>query len=75
MNEYLEPDGKQDDKQSKKEKGICDDPLTNPGAGTDLKKKDSDKKKVLHEDGSLAELPDQNVEGGGALEGTVGLGN
>jgi hypothetical protein len=30
--------------------------------------------KVLHWDGSLADLPDQNVEGGGALEGTVGLG-
>ena len=30
--------------------------------------------KVLHWDGSLADLPDQDVEGGGALEGTVGLG-
>jgi len=30
--------------------------------------------KILHWDGSLADLPDQNVEGGGALEGTVGLG-
>ncbi|MDR6943310.1 hypothetical protein [Mucilaginibacter pocheonensis] len=28
--------------------------------------------KVLHEDGSLADLPDQNVEGGGALEGSIG---
>ena len=29
---------------------------------------------VLNQDGSLADLPDQNVEGSGALDGTVGLG-
>ncbi|MEN0055139.1 MAG: hypothetical protein AAGC65_15810 [Mucilaginibacter sp.] len=27
--------------------------------------------KVLHEDGSLADLPDQHVEGGGALAGCI----
>ncbi|QKJ30558.1 hypothetical protein HQ865_12580 [Mucilaginibacter mali] len=29
---------------------------------------------VLNQDGSLADLPDENVEGKGALDGTVGLG-
>jgi len=27
--------------------------------------------KVLHKDGSLADLPDQHVEGGGALAGCI----
>jgi hypothetical protein len=31
--------------------------------------------KVLHSDGSLADLPDQDVAGAGALDGTVGLGS
>jgi hypothetical protein len=30
--------------------------------------------KVLHNDGSLADLPDNDVPGAGALDGTVGLG-
>jgi len=30
--------------------------------------------KVLGKDGSLADLPDENVAGKGALDGTVGLG-
>lgn len=29
---------------------------------------------VLNQDGSLADLPDESVEGKGALDGTVGLG-
>ncbi|WP_121812023.1 hypothetical protein [Mucilaginibacter kameinonensis] len=28
--------------------------------------------RVLHEDGSLADLPDQNVEGAGVGDGTIG---
>ena len=30
--------------------------------------------KVLNQDGSLADLPDDNAPGRGALDGTVGLG-
>lgn len=30
--------------------------------------------KVLHKDGSLGDLPDNDVPGAGALDGTVGLG-
>lgn len=41
------------------------------------KSKESNKKKhfnVLHKDGKLADLPYNNEPGGGALEGTVGIG-
>jgi hypothetical protein len=71
MSEYLEPDtDKQADSQSKKPSQSSD------GSGDAKKQKSSKRKhfKVLHEDGSLADLPYNNEPGGGALEGTVGIG-
>jgi hypothetical protein len=68
-----EPGNDQGNKQLKKEQ----DPENNQPANKSLEhsgpNKDKDYK-VLHKDGSLADLPDQNVEGSGALAGTIGLG-
>ena len=71
MSEYLEPVDEQGNKQGgqnqsgdKKKNAIG-------------KSKESNKKKhfnVLHKDGKLADLPYNNEPGGGALEGTVGIG-
>lgn len=72
MSKYLEPDNnKQADSQSKKQPGQSSD-----GSGDTKKQKSSKRKhfKVLHEDGSFADLPYNNEPGGGALEGTVGIG-
>lgn len=71
MSEYLEPEKKQDDKRPEKDKSLN----TNAGVNTERKDKRARKHfKVLHEDGSFADLPDSNEQGGGALEGTVGIG-
>jgi hypothetical protein len=72
--EYLEPDISRDNNQSKKN----DDPAADKKKNAIGKSKDSEKKKhfnVLHKDGSLADLPDRNVPGAGAEDGTVGLGH
>lgn len=50
------------------------DANNNPGS---LETRGPDKSKpfnVLNQDGSLADLPDDNAEGQGTLDGTVGLG-
>lgn len=58
---------------------ITDD-NTSPGANNrsdSLENRGPNKSKpfnVLNQDGSLADLPDESVEGKGALDGTVGLG-
>ena len=72
MSEYLEPDiDKRADSQSKNQSS------QSSGSSGDTKKQKSSKRKhfkVLHEDGSFADLPYNNEPGGGALEGTVGIG-
>lgn len=70
-NEHLEPDDEQDEKQVNNDPSVNKDDSNSVNKDFPNKKKDY---KVLHQDGSLADLPDQNVKGGGALEGTVGLG-
>lgn len=72
--ECLEPDNeKQDSSQpGEQDKESADEKVNAIG-----KSKASDKKKhfnVLHEDGSFADLPYSNQPGGGALEGSVGIG-
>ena len=71
MNEYLEPEEKQGNR-NKEKRGT---PSTKPG-GT-LEKKGPNKgidPKVLNKDGSFPDKPYNNQPGGGALEGTVGIG-
>lgn len=73
--EYLDPEdeasaGIHSNKESKKGE------LERKGPST--KNKDSIKgknPKVLHKDGSLADMPYNNNPGGGALEGTIGIGS
>lgn len=68
---YNKPDNINDDnRQWKKEEEINSDEQNLEKNGPD-KSKDF---KILHKDGSLGDLPDQQVPGGGALDGTVGLG-
>ena len=57
----VKPVSRQPEKQDKKEKG----------SNAPNKKGHF---KVLHPDGSLADLPYNNNPGSGALEGTVGIG-
>jgi hypothetical protein len=73
ITEYLESDNNQDNDQSNKN----DNPAAGQKKNAIGKSEESNKKKhfnVLHKDGSLADLPDKNVAGTGALDGTVGLG-
>jgi hypothetical protein len=74
MSEYLDPE---DEVQDKNNTQKSDHPSGNKKAGGSLEKNGPDKdkpKKVLNEDGSLVDLPYNNEPGGGALEGTVGIG-
>ena len=74
MSEYLDPEDEVQDKNKVKK---SDYPSDNKKFGGTLEKKGPAKdkeKKVLNVDGSLADLPSNNEPGGGALEGTVGLG-
>jgi hypothetical protein len=73
MSEYLEPEKNQETKRSEKQNNQPADQNTDPKNND----KASGKKKhfkVLNEDGSFADLPYNNEPGGGALEGTVGIG-
>lgn len=75
MSEYLDPE---DEVQDKNKTEKSENPSGNKKPAGSLEKngpvKDKDYK-VLHKDGSLADnLPYNNEPGGGALEGTVGLG-
>ena len=74
MSEYLDPE---DEVQEKNKAKKSDNPSANKKGGGPLEKNGPDKdkpKKVLNKDGSLADLPYNNEPGGGALEGTVGIG-
>ncbi|HZX57138.1 MAG TPA: hypothetical protein VFE54_00375 [Mucilaginibacter sp.] len=74
MSEYLDPEDEWDDDDKLKKETLRKTPSE---AGTGLEKKGPNKTrnpKVLHKDGSLADLPPNNQPGGGALEGTVGIG-
>jgi len=74
MSEYLDPEDEVRDKNKASKTGNSSG---NNKSGRALEKKGPAKdkpKKVLNEDGSLADLPYNNEPGGGALEGTVGIG-
>ena len=71
--EHLEPDKKLENNQTGKQNNPPDS-QSNSATGKD---KQPGKKKhfnVLQKDGSLADMPYNNEPGGGALEGTVGIG-
>lgn len=73
MSDYLEPEKNQENQRSEKQ----DNQSANQNTDPKNNNKASGKKKhfkVLHEDGSFADLPHNNEPGGGALEGTVGIG-
>ncbi len=72
MNEYLGPVDQQDNNKRGDQNQSADKKKNAIG-----KSKESNKKKhfnVLHKDGTFADLPYNNEPGGGALEGTVGIG-
>ena len=75
MSEYLDPE---DEVQDKNKTEKSDKSSSTRRSGGTLEKKGPLKDKiykVLPKDGSLADdLPYNNQPGGGALEGTVGLG-
>ncbi len=74
MSEYLDPE---DEVRDKNKASKTSHLFGNNKSGGSLEKKGPAKdkpKKVLNEDGSLADLPYNNEPGGGALEGTVGIG-
>jgi hypothetical protein len=74
--EYNGPGNERDNNTWKKEQEEGHTPgydTTNKG----LENRGPNKSKhfnVLNQDGSLADLPDDNAEGKGALDGTIGLG-
>ena len=69
--EYLEPEKNPGNSQSEK-----NNTSNTPGNQNNKKEFPNKKKnyKVLHKNGSLADLPDSTTPGRGALDGTVGLG-
>lgn len=72
---YTGPGNNQDNEQWKKQQEGSNN-SSNPAKKTlenSGPNKDQDFK-VLNSDGSLPTLPDQDVPGGGALDGTIGLG-
>ncbi|MFI5163148.1 MAG: hypothetical protein ACHQHN_17840 [Sphingobacteriales bacterium] len=72
-NENLNPEEEQGNNQSEEQTLN----QTSDEVGHSLEKNGPDKSKdpkVLHKDGSFADLPYNNEPGGGALEGTVGIG-
>ncbi|HTK21096.1 MAG TPA: hypothetical protein VL442_16350 [Mucilaginibacter sp.] len=74
MSEYLDPEDEVQDKNKTEKSG---NPSGNNNSGGALEKNGPGKdkpKKVLNEDGSLPDLPYNNEPGGGALEGTIGIG-
>jgi len=75
MSEYLDPEDEVQDK-NKTEKSDKSSSAKKLGGSLEKKGPVKDKDyKVLHKDGSLADdLPYNNEPGGGALEGTVGIG-
>jgi len=75
MSEYLDPEDEVQDK-NKTEKSDKSSSAEKHSGSLEKKGPVKDKDyKVLHKDGSLADdLPYNNEPGGGALEGTVGIG-
>ncbi|MDB5275007.1 MAG: hypothetical protein JWO58_3374 [Chitinophagaceae bacterium] len=74
--EYNNPGNAGDNSQWKKEQEMGSTPGSDT-ANKGLESRGPNKSKpfrVLNPDGSLADLPDENVPGKGALDGTVGLG-
>ena len=73
MSDHNEPDRNQDNNKEIIESNRNINKGTDQGKNS-LENQGPQKKhfNVLNEDGSLADLPDQQVEGGGALEGTIG---
>ncbi len=75
---YNDPDKTQDNNQWNKEKEIGATPGIDKEAGKgSLETKGPNKDQpfnILNPDGSLGDLPDEDVPGKGALDGTVGLG-
>jgi hypothetical protein len=74
--EYNGPGNKRDNNQWKKAQEEGHTPgydTTNKGLESRGPNK-SKPFKVLNQDGSLADLPDDKAEGRGALDGTIGLG-
>lgn len=73
ISEYPHPqDDSRDDKSERKNNSNASGKV-----GSDLERKGPKKDKdfkVLHQDGSLPDHPYNNEPGGGALEGTVGIG-
>jgi len=77
MNEYLEPGKEQENNQTKKDTESSDSSTAAQGEnklGSEKNLKKRKKFKVLHEDGSFADIPYSNQPGGGAMEGTIGIG-
>ena len=75
--EYTDPGNGRDDEQFNKERDMNNASPNNPDGGRTLENSGPDKSKdfkVLHQDGSLGDLKDQDVPGAGALDGTIGLG-
>ena len=76
--EYNGPDNDQDNSQWNKEKDIGSTPGIDKEANKGSLETNGPNKnqnfKVLNPDGSIADLPDEDVPGKGALDGTVGLG-
>jgi len=68
--EYSEPTNEQDDKQNKTEELAAKGSVHPPKRAAARKKNF----KVLHEDGSFADLPAKEARGSGALDGMVGRG-
>jgi len=67
MSEYLDPaDEMQDDDKQKNNNGKATVETKGP-----VKDRNT---KVLHKDGSLADLPSKETKGSGALDGMVGKG-
>ena len=76
MSEYLDPADEQERDGKKKE--IAKDSSASKKGDTKGETKNFPNKKkdfkVLNKDGSLADMPYNNQPGGGAMEGTVGIG-
>jgi hypothetical protein len=76
ISEYLDTEDELNDKYSETERNIRKNTDSGKRRGSIEKRgpvKDKNYK-VLHKDGSFADLPDKEGEGSGALDGTVGRG-
>jgi len=74
MNNYKNPGKNQQNNNKETRESTRNIDTSTTQSKNNLEKQGPDKKNlnVLIEDGSLADLPDQEVEGRGALDGTIG---